>query len=129
MKHVSELQLSDRNAIGMAIDHSEDGSVEAGLTLIPTTAFFLLAMQLVVAGSFQVIETIDLQSTLSRTALLGSQGGEFSFERSRIVDQQSAEMPGGGELLIAKTRAKVPSVSSLAPQSTDVLSRVIVYRE
>ena len=124
-----EVQLSDSNSIGKALEHPEDGSIEAGLTLIPTTAFFLLAMQLVVAGSFQVIETIDLQSSLNRAALFESQGGEFTFDHSRMVDQQSVEMPGRGELLMAKARVKVPSISSLAPTSTDALSRAIVIRE
>ncbi len=111
------------------LDHPESGSIEAGLTIIPTTAFFLLALQLVIAGSFQLIETIDLQSALTRTALFGSEGSEFVFEHSRIVQQQSSEIPGGGELLIANSTAKVPVISALAPQGADVSSRVIVVRE
>ena len=36
---------------GDGYESSDEGSVEAGLTLIPTTAFFLLVMQLVITGS------------------------------------------------------------------------------
>ena len=111
------------------LEHPENGSIEAGLTMIPATAFFLLVMQLVVAGSFQLIETIDLQSTLSRTALFGSEGSEFAFEHSRIVEEQSTEIPGGGELLMAKSSATVPIINSLAPQDLKVTSHVLVVRE
>jgi hypothetical protein len=107
----------------------DEGSVEASLTLIPTTAFFLLVMQLVITGSFQVIETIDLQSALRRTALFGSEGGEFTFAHSRIVDQKSAHIPGGGELLIAKSATRVPTISALAPKNANAASHVIVVRE
>lgn len=111
------------------LDHPEKGSIEAGLTIIPTTTFFLLAMQLVIAGSFQLIETIDLQSALTRTALFGSEGSEFAFEHARIVQQQNVEIPGGGELLIANSTLKVPIISALAPQDANVSSHVIVVRE
>jgi len=107
----------------------DEGSVEAGLTLIPTTAFFLLVMQLVITGSFQVMETIDLQSTLRRTALFGSEGSEFTFAHSRIVNQQSAAIPGGGELLLAQSVTRVPTISSFAPKSAKATSHVIVVRE
>ena len=110
-------------------DTSDDGSIEAGLTLIPTTAFFLLVMHLVVAGSFQVIETIDLQSTLRRTALFGSESSEFAFAHSRVVNQKSVAIPGGGELLIAESVTRVPNISSLAPQNAGASSHVIVVRE
>jgi hypothetical protein len=110
-------------------ESSDEGSVEAGLTLIPTTAFFLLVMQLVIAGSFQVIETIDLQSALRRTALFGSEGSEFAFDHSRIVNQKSAEIPGGGELLMARSVMAVPTIISLAPQNVKASSHVIVVRE
>jgi hypothetical protein len=114
---------------GDEYESSDEGSVEAGLTLIPTTAFFLLVMQLVITGSFQVMETIDLQSTLRRTALFGSEGSEFAFAHSRIVNQKSAEIPGGGELLIAESVTRVPTISSLAPKNVGASSHVIVVRE
>jgi hypothetical protein len=83
------------------LEHPENGSIEAGLTMIPATAFFLL----------------------------GSEGSEFAFEHSRIVEEQSTEIPGGGELLMAKSSAKVPIINSLAPQDLKVTSHVLVVRE
>ena len=37
------------------IDKSEGGSVEAGLVLIPTTLFFIILLEIVLAGSWQVM--------------------------------------------------------------------------
>lgn len=109
--------------------HPEEGSIEAGLTIIPTTLFFLMVIQLVISGSFQLVETIDLQSTLSRTALFGSEGSEFTFEHSRIVTQKSVEIPGGGELLMARSTTNIPRISSLAPNDLRTWSDVVVVRE
>ncbi len=126
---VSRKVLKNRQYKRVEDETSDEGSVEAGLTLIPTTTFFLLVMQLVITGSFQVIETIDLQSTLRRTALFGSEDREFTFAHSRIVNQKSTEIPGGGELLIAKSATRVPTISALAPKNADATSHVIVVRE
>ena len=126
---VSRKVLKNRQYERVEDETSDEGSVEAGLTLIPTTAFFLLVMQLVITGSFQVIETIDLQSTLRRTALFGSEGSEFTFAQSRIVNQKSTEIPGGGELLIAESVTRVPTISSFAPKDSKATTRVIVVRE
>ena len=38
------------------LDVSENGSVDAGLTLIPATIFFLILLQIILAGSWQVME-------------------------------------------------------------------------
>lgn len=83
----------------------EEGSIEAGLTLIPTTAFFLLVLQLVVAGSVKTVETMKLQSWLNKSALYAVDG-EIS---NRIL---VSSMPGGGELLMVDESSRVPSLSS-----------------
>ena len=83
----------------------EEGSIEAGLTLIPTTAFFLLVLQLVVAGSVKTVETMKLQSWLNKSALYAVDG-EIS---NRIL---VSSMPGGGELLMVDESSRVRSLSS-----------------
>lgn len=83
----------------------EEGSIEAGLTLIPTTAFFLLVLQLVVAGSVKTVETMKLQSWLNKSALYAVDG-EIS---NRIL---VSSMPGGGELLMVDESSRVPSLAS-----------------
>ena len=89
----------------------EEGSIEAGLTLIPTTAFFLLVLQLVVAGSVKTVETMKLQSWLNKSALY-SVDGEIS---DRII---VTSLPGGGELLMAEESSRVPSIATSGGAST-----------
>lgn len=86
-------------------DDYEEGSIEAGLTLIPTTAFFLLVLQLVVAGSVKTAETMKLQSWLNKSALYAVDG-ELS---SRI---KSSPLPGGGELLLVEGSSNAPSIAA-----------------
>lgn len=92
-------------------EYDEEGSVEAGLTLIPTTAFFLLVLQLVVAGSVKTVETMKLQSWLNKSALYAVDG-EIS---NRIL---VSSLPGGGELLMADEVSKVPLIASQVREST-----------
>lgn len=85
------------------VNSREEGSIEAGLTLIPTTAFFLLVLQLVVAGSMQTFETMNLQSLLNRRALYAVDGEV----PGRVL---SSPLPGGGELLLADVNSNAPSM-------------------
>ena len=89
----------------------EEGSIEAGLTLIPTTAFFLLVLQLVVAGSVKTVETMKLQSWLNKSALYAVDG-EIS---DRVI---VSSLPGGGELLMAEESSRVPSIATSGGAST-----------
>ena len=76
------------------------GSIESGLVLIPTTLFFLAALQLLLAGSWQTIERARLhdlviESSIQEATSADSQGsfrgnemeqenrGGSSFEQSR----------------------------------------------
>jgi len=91
----------------------EEGSVEAGLMFIPTTALFLLLLQLVVAGSMQTVGTMNIQSWLNKSALYGLDGD--------VTEQiERSSLPGGGELLTLKKRTLVPRISaftgSFAPE-------------
>lgn len=86
--------------------HKEEGSIEAGLTLIPTTAFFLLILQLVVAGSLKTVETMKLQSWLNKSALYAVDG-----EISNLV--LASPLPGGGEILMADESRRSPAIGSL----------------
>jgi len=91
----------------MKFSGNEEGSVEAGLTFIPTTAFFLLVLQLVVAGSIKTIESMNAQSWLNKSALYAMDG-----EISEQIERSS--LPGGGELLTIKQKTSVPRISSFS---------------
>ena len=103
-------------------EESEEGSVEAGLAFIPTTAFFLLVLELVVAGSVKTIETMNLQSWLNKSALYGSDLGGFDssgfdssgFDRENRSEITVTTLPGGGEILTISKTSEIPIVSSFA---------------
>lgn len=88
------------------------------MALIPTTAFFLLVMQLVISGSFQVVETIDLQNFATRSALADSSDVEFALDNEKRVRSELLPLPGGGELLLVKSQVKTPRVTQLANPKT-----------
>jgi hypothetical protein len=106
----------------------ERGTVEAGMALIPTTAFFLLVMQLVISGSFQVIETIDLQNVATRSALADSGKVDFVFDNERRTGSESLQLPGGGELLLVSSQVKSPRVTQFA-NSANMRAQALVIRE
>jgi hypothetical protein len=92
-------------------NRNDEGSIEAGLTLIPTTAFFLLVLQLVIAGSVKTSEMMKLQSWLNKSALYAVDG-----ELSRRIS--SSALPGGGELLFADGNSNAPSLPLTGGEST-----------
>lgn len=111
----------------MKVVRDEEGSVEAGLMFIPTTAFFLLVLQLVIAGSMQTIETMNIQSWLNKSALYGLDG-----EISEQIERST--LPGGGELLTLKHRTSVTNISSFTgslaqKEGFKVSSQTLAIRE
>jgi hypothetical protein len=60
------------NQVLSHLDVSEKGSVDAGLTLIPTTIFFLVLLQVILAGSWQVMERAKLHDLLIRDSITAS---------------------------------------------------------
>jgi hypothetical protein len=66
----------------------EAGSVEAGLALIPTTIFFLLILQIVIAGSWQVLERskvhdVAIRSMISPEQVDNLNPSDFAVDESK----------------------------------------------
>lgn len=110
-------------------DHSELGSVEAGLTFIPTTAFFLLVMQLVISGSFQVVETMNLQSAVTKYAL----GQEWSLKedqaKQRGLNVNYEDLPGGGTLILTDSQITTPQITNLIRTGPKMKSQALAISE
>lgn len=110
-------------------DNSDRGSIEAGLTFIPTTAFFLLVMQLVISGSFQVVETMNLQSAVTKYAL----GKDWSLRddegKQRGLNVSYEQLPGGGKLILADSRISTPQVTNLIPTGPKMNSQALAISE
>ncbi|MBU3716317.1 MAG: hypothetical protein FGM63_04685 [Candidatus Nanopelagicaceae bacterium] len=62
MKNSSVLASADERSL-------QRGSVESGLVLIPTTLFFLAALQLLLAGSWQTIERARLHDFVIESSI------------------------------------------------------------
>lgn len=126
-------------------ENSEEGSVEAGLTFIPTTAFFLLVMQLVLSGSFQIVESMNLQSFVTKQAMSGNTAlgitGELSrnFAKqgnsaglgsgARVFDFEYRPLPGGGELILANSEIVTPLISHLIALRPKMKTQALAINE
>ena len=74
-----------------ARSESERGSVESGLVLIPTTLFFLVALQLLLAGSWQTIERARLHDIVIESSIRESVGGGSNS----VFEGESTYLRGG----------------------------------
>jgi hypothetical protein len=62
--------MKNTEVIASVHDRSmQRGSIEAGLVLIPTTLFFLAALQLLLAGSWQTIERARLHDLVIESSI------------------------------------------------------------
>ncbi|MFM1967215.1 MAG: hypothetical protein RL590_72 [Actinomycetota bacterium] len=108
---------------------SERGSIEAGLTFIPTTAFFLLILQLVISSGFQIAEKVSLQNVVTRAALGDSQAAELFAAKNRVVRSESISLPGGGELILANSEVSTPRVTNVLAGNPRMKAEAIAIRE
>jgi hypothetical protein len=108
---------------------NERGSIEAGLTFIPTTAFFLLVLQLVLASGIQVAERISLQNIVTRSALGDSRSTELFAMKDRDIRTESMSLPGGGELILVNSEVSSPRVSNFLAGNPRMKAEAIAIRE
>jgi hypothetical protein len=76
----------------------EKGTVEAGLVIIPTTLLFLVILQVLFAGSWQVMERAKLHDLVISTSL-SEAAREGSFEESKensFVSEYGSQKAGSG---------------------------------
>ena len=74
------------------------GSIESGLVLIPTTLFFLMALQVLLAGSWQTIERARLHDLVIESSIKESLGGS-----SPLFEGDSTYLSGGSLSIRAGT--------------------------
>ena len=73
----------------------EKGSVEAGLVLIPTTLFFLMVIQIIIVGSWQVIERSNLHDLVIRSNITY---GDVEFVSNKDSGTKSNRSSYAGQL-------------------------------
>lgn len=89
----------------------EIGSIESGLVLIPTMIFFLALIQIVIMGSFQLVDKASLHSLVIKRDIEGQFPAEIEdgFPRGE-VNFESHYIPGVGDLQIARSQRAVPTL-------------------
>ena len=80
----------------------EDGSVESGLVMIPVTILFLTLIQIVVAGSFQILDKAQLHSMVIKSEVSGSETGDAISASKQVI-------PGLGTLSLVKSERAIPT--------------------
>ncbi len=88
----------------------ERGSVEAGLTLIPLTFLFLLAVQLVFTSQWGNWQRVTHQSSTDVIAIRGIEGP--SMGEGDLVRHEP--MIGGGYLVISERQEQVPFIANFS---------------
>ena len=80
----------EQKSMGSLTVQSDEGSIEAGLVLIPLTFLFLAITQLIVLGSWQTVETARLHDQLNRIVIAnpGSSSEELRNAIYRTLDPQ-----------------------------------------
>jgi hypothetical protein len=85
------------------------GTVEAGLALIPTTLFFLLLLQVVIAGSWQVLERARIHDLAIRTSI----SGEIPKSKNTNDLQITNSDYGTFNLLVLRESKRIPIIGGL----------------
>lgn len=88
------------------LDVSENGSIDAGLTLIPATIFFLILLQIILAGSWQVMERAKLHDLLIRDSISASTptAAGSSFNKPNVNRSADTNQNADNETLITSKR-------------------------
>jgi hypothetical protein len=111
----------------------EEGSVEAGLILIPLTALFLLIAQVIVAGSWQSLETSRFHDQVNRMVIShpGAGSSELRQALSESIQLSSLvidELPQG-RIITAVKAVKIPIVSRLLGNGASIRVVAVVHVE
>lgn len=93
----------------------EKGSVEAGLVLIPTTLFFLMVIQIIIAGSWQVLERSNLHDLVIRSNIK-NEDVEFASSKDKGIGSNLSWQNGQRNLSLPDNQSDTDDfeVNSLA---------------
>lgn len=86
----------------------ERGSVEAGLTLIPLTILFLLALQIVFASQWGNWQRVTHQSSTDVIAIRGKEVGPL--HQGDLITHEP--LIGGGYLVVSERQEPIPLIAN-----------------
>lgn len=112
---------------------ADAGSIESGLILIPVTALFLLVAQVIVAGSWQSLETARLHDIVNRV-VIAHPGASSDELRSSIrhslgsVTVNIQELPQGKILTVIR-EVPIPIISNLISERAAIRAIAVVHAD
>ena len=115
--------LNKKSAAWSEESELERGSIESGLVLIPTTLFFLVALQVLLAGSWQTIERARLHDIVVessiRDSLSDSQDMESESKAMQLFESSSRSFNGQAPIYFSQSGSKSRLIS-VKQESTPV---------
>ena len=81
MKHNREIDVESED---------DRGTIEAGLVIIPTTLLFLMILQIIFAGSLQIVERAKLHNLVIESSLAEVSGDDHGTGESRLSEREVA---------------------------------------
>jgi hypothetical protein len=153
MKHAANLKMkfvrATKSSVGLGVSNLrnsspldsrdrerelERGSIESGLVLIPTTLFFLMILQVLLAGSWQTIERARLHDLVIENSIKDSnftdlRRSDQEFESSRVqlferspsnLDNHLGTQPMKSRSLSVSQRATPIGTFQLFEMSTEI---------
>ena len=105
---------------------NESGSIEAGLVLIPTTILFLLIIQLIIAQSWQSLETAKLHDEVNRILISAPNNQLYQLE-SQLSGKNEFELSRDQKMLTITRYIAIPIVSKLIGDKATVRASYLVY--
>jgi hypothetical protein len=99
------------------VDRSEAGSIEAGLVLIPTTLFFIILLQIVLVGSWQVMGRAKLHDYVVNESLpqliSHNESAELTFDSTNLGIESKKIETKYGVVNTYKSEQRIPVYGSL----------------
>lgn len=106
---------------------SEEGAVEAALVLIPTTLLFIMVFQLVLAGSWQSLETAQLHDTINRLLISNPDVSERELERALGGAEIQMTHSPQGRVITAVKLIPIPVLSGLLGERASIRAVTVVH--
>lgn len=106
---------------------SDDGAVEAALVLIPTTLLFIMVFQLVLAGSWQSLETARLHDTINRLVISNPDVSERELERALGGTEIQMTHSPQGRVITAVKLIPIPVLSGLLGERASIHAVTVVH--
>lgn len=106
---------------------SDDGAVEAALVLIPTTLLFIMVFQLVLAGSWQSLETARLHDTINRLVISNPDVSERELERALGGTEIQMTHSPQGRVITAVKLIPIPVLSGLLGERASIRAVTVVH--